>query len=69
MAMLCMKRNHCSCRNAAIASTFVKRIRKMGRQAGLHRDISGKRALRGRISIMDVLRVLEEAKGERWESF
>ncbi len=50
-------------------SEFLCRVKELTKEGGLGREISGKRALRDRTTMAEVIECVEAAKGEKWDDF
>ena len=48
---------------------FLERVKALGAKAGLNRETSGKRAIRARVEVAEVIAAVERVKGEKWSDF
>jgi len=51
------------------SADFVRRIKELGSEIGLTRETSGKRRLRQRVTMEEVIAAVVKVKGEPWEQF
>ncbi len=51
------------------SAEFVRRIKEFGISGAMSRETSQKRSIRRRVGMDDVIRAVEETRGESWEEF